>query len=268
MGQLGYTVNEAQTAASRAVAQPQTLDPSLSTDFGSLSQSDRAAVEQYQSARPEQGAPPGLPQHSRPLTQEEIELLRPREEREPILPRIFGQIGRDVRRSLTQEPSTPAQPSPFYSSPTPSPGASAGQQIAQSQQATPPAPQNQQPTTGFNPAMAGPRPGIDDPNAMTPATAPAVQRAIEVAKSRSAPQMASTQTAPETAAPQSDFIHSLIRGRFGDAAKGNPMDDRLTALQEARDKSGEARASGGSVGGKDAALHKALEIIHHLIRTR
>lgn len=93
----------------------------------------------------------------------------------------------------------------------------------------------------------------------------AVEQAIAIAKDR-APAMAAADTS--RAAPQSDLLHTLIRGRFGDAAKGNPMDDRLTAFQEARDKSGEARASGGAVGGKDAALHKALEIIHHLIRTR
>lgn len=93
-----------------------------------------------------------------------------------------------------------------------------------------------------------------------------VQRAIALAK-QNAPQMAASQTAPQTA-PQSDALHSLIRGRFGEAAKGSPMEDRLTAAQEARDRSGDSRASGGAVNNKEAALHKALEIIHHLIRTR
>ena len=92
-----------------------------------------------------------------------------------------------------------------------------------------------------------------------------VQNAISLAKRTASPQMASAQT-PDSG--PSDLLHTLIRGRFGDAARGNPMDDRLTAFQEARDKSGDSRASGGAVNGKEAALHKALEIIHHLIRTR
>ena len=39
----------------------------------------------------------------------------------------------------------------------------------------------------------------------------------------------------------------------------------------AKRKEEEGRAAGGGVGGKpdkDAALHKALEIIHHMIRSR
>lgn len=97
---------------------------------------------------------------------------------------------------------------------------------------------------------------------------PTVARAVEMSKGRgSSPQMATTQTSP-TAAAASDVLQSLIRGRFGEAGKGSPMDDRLTAFQEARDQSGEARKSGGAVGGKDQAIHKALEIIHHLISRR
>lgn len=97
---------------------------------------------------------------------------------------------------------------------------------------------------------------------------PTVARAVEMSKGRgSSPQMGTTQTSP-TAAAASDVLHSLIRGRFGEAGKGSPMDDRLTAFQEARDQSGEARKSGGAVGGKDQAIHKALEIIHHLISRR
>ena len=65
-------------------------------------------------------------------------------------------------------------------------------------------------------------------------------------------------------------LASFIRGRFGEAAKGSPYDDRLTAYQEARDKQGDNKsmASGGSIESKppkDAALHKALEIIQHLL---
>jgi hypothetical protein len=97
-----------------------------------------------------------------------------------------------------------------------------------------------------------------------PRVFPTIQRAVEVAKNRNAESAASQSQA----ATPSDLLHTLIRGRFGDAARGNPMDDRLTAFQEARDKSGDSRASGGAVNGKEAALHKALEIIHHLLRTR
>lgn len=95
----------------------------------------------------------------------------------------------------------------------------------------------------------------------------AVQEAIALAKQRSAANVAAGEGAPQRA-PQSDALQSLIRGRFGEAAKGAPMEDRLTAAQEARDRSGDSRASGGAVNNKEAALHKALEIIHHLIRVR
>lgn len=103
------------------------------------------------------------------------------------------------------------------------------------------------------------------PPSLTPST---VQRAIDVAKTRQpAPQTAS-QTASEPSA-----LASLIRGRFGEAGKGSPFEDRLTAAQEARDRMGESRASGGEVAGKsgnsrDAALHKALEIIHYMLTNR
>lgn len=99
-------------------------------------------------------------------------------------------------------------------------------------------------------------------------TAAPVQRALDVAKSRAAaPQMAS-ETASEPG-----LLAQIIRGRFGEAAKGSPFDDRLTAYQEARDRMGEARATGGEVAGKsgnsrDAALHKALDIIHYMLTNR
>ncbi len=96
-----------------------------------------------------------------------------------------------------------------------------------------------------------------------------VQQAINVAKS--IPQREASNTQTTGGGPSA--LAALIRGRFGDAAQGNPMDDRLTAFQEARDRSGEARASGGEVSAKapnnrDAALHKALEIIQHLLTRR
>lgn len=98
--------------------------------------------------------------------------------------------------------------------------------------------------------------------------APTVRRAMDVAGGGSkSPQMGTTQTSP-TAAAASDVLHSLIRGRFGEAGKGSPLEDRLTAAQEARDASGGGMAKGGAVGGKDQAIHKALEIIHHLISRR
>lgn len=94
---------------------------------------------------------------------------------------------------------------------------------------------------------------------------PTIERAVRVARDLSSGQTAAGEGRPSEAP---SALAALIRGRFGEAAKGNPMDDRLTAFQEARDKSGDSRASGGAVGGRDAALHKALEIIHHLIQTR
>lgn len=103
------------------------------------------------------------------------------------------------------------------------------------------------------------------PPSLTPST---VQRAIDVAKTRQpAPQVAA-QTADEPS-----MLATLIRGRFGEAGKGSPFDDRLTAAQEARDRMGESRATGGEVAGKsgnsrDAALHKALEIIHYMLTNR
>jgi len=152
--------------------------------------------------------------------------------------------------------------------------------------------------------MAGPAPGIDDPNALTPAMRgplqedratrarlsdlpndfgsptgsmaypsqlpsnlqpSAAQQAVSVAKSIPQRSVSNTQT---TEGPSA--LASFIRGRFGEAAKGSPYDDRLTAFQEARDRSGDSRATGGEVNGKaplnkDAALHKALEIIQHLL---
>lgn len=94
-----------------------------------------------------------------------------------------------------------------------------------------------------------------------------MQKAVTAARTAGDRAVSNTQT---TAAPSAEpsALAAFIRGRFGDAAKGSPFDDRLTAAQEARDKMGEGRATGGSVDGKppkDAALHKALEIIHHLI---
>lgn len=93
----------------------------------------------------------------------------------------------------------------------------------------------------------------------------AAQQAVSVAKSIPQREVSSTQT---TEGPSA--LASFIRGRFGEAAKGSPYDDRLTAFQEARDRSGDSRATGGEVNGKaplnkDAALHKALEIIQHLL---
>lgn len=94
--------------------------------------------------------------------------------------------------------------------------------------------------------------------------APTVQRALTASRA-AAPTVASGtgQTAsPEAASPS--MLAQIIRGRFGEAAKEDP--NKLTAAQEARDR---GMASGGSVEPKppkDAALHKALEIIHHLIR--
>lgn len=98
---------------------------------------------------------------------------------------------------------------------------------------------------------------------------PTVNRALGVA-GRAASSTAGTEERPSA---EPSALASFIRGRFGEAAKGSPFDDRLTAYQEARDKQGDNKsmASGGSVESKppkDAALHKALEIIHHLISTR
>ena len=104
---------------------------------------------------------------------------------------------------------------------------------------------------------------LEQPN--EPRIFPTVQRAVELAKNRNA-QSASTEMPSSQSAPSSDGLQSLLRGRFGEAGKGSAMEDRLTAAQEARDQSGGGMARGGTAGGgKDAALHKALEIIHHLI---
>lgn len=153
--------------------------------------------------------------------------------------------------------------------------------------------------------MAGPAPGIDDPNALTPAMRgplledratrarlsdlpsdfgsptgsmaypsqlpsnlqpAAVRQAVSVARSIPQREVSNTQT---TEGPSA--LASFIRGRFGDAAQGSPFNDRLTAFQEARDRMGDSRASGGSVDAKppkDAALHKALEIIHYMLAKR
>lgn len=99
---------------------------------------------------------------------------------------------------------------------------------------------------------------------------PTINRALNVA-GRAASSTAGTEERPT---PEPSALASIMRGRFGEAGKGSPMDDRLTAFQEARDRmeGASGRATGGAVdakgGGKDAALHKALEIIHHLISTR
>lgn len=268
MSQLGITTNEAQTMLSAAAGgSPQALDPALDADRSQpLSQSDIASAEAYRSARPEQTVPPGTPQPSRPMTQEEIALLRPVEERQPLLPRVFGQMGQDVRRALTQEPSTMPQSRPVYGSPQGSTGgASAGQQIAQQPQA--------QPTGSYYGQDDFPIGSAYEP---TPyqrtgplADRATVQRAIDVAKTRSAAPAAASEVASTQETPMG--FAQLLRGRFGEAGKGNVLEDRLTAAQEARDAAGSGMARGGTVegkAGKDAALHKALEIIHHLISTR
>jgi hypothetical protein len=111
---------------------------------------------------------------------------------------------------------------------------------------------------------------------------PIVDRALTAARRTPRAEVASSQTTgafmdPLTremvggSAPQQEQsgLAAFLRGRFGDAAKEDP--NKLTAYQEARDRMGEAKASGGSVDAKPAkgdALHKALEIIHHLISTR
>jgi hypothetical protein len=91
---------------------------------------------------------------------------------------------------------------------------------------------------------------------------PEVSRALNVAGRGAAAPTAQTQERPSG---EPTGIAALLRGRFGEAGKGSPMEDRLTAAQQERDRMGEGRASGGAVNGKDAALHKALEIIHHMI---
>jgi hypothetical protein len=97
-----------------------------------------------------------------------------------------------------------------------------------------------------------------------------MQQAVNVARNVTAPRQASAETRPDA---EPSGVASFLRGRFGEAAKGSPMDDRLTAAQIARDMQDTGRASGGKVdgakgGNKDAALHKALEIIHHMISQR
>jgi hypothetical protein len=175
----------------------------------------------------------------------------------------------------TEPSATPTQPAPAQTAATPQP----------EPVPTPvPAPQqNNVPYYGADDVPVGNasnfiQPGSDaqrfrpqyDPGQaqrFRPEPAPA-QTAVNVARSVMSPQREASNTQATNGGPSA--LAALIRGRFGEAAQGNPMDDRLTAFQEARDRSGEARASGGEVSAKapnnrDAALHKALEIIQHLL---
>jgi hypothetical protein len=298
MSQLGITVNEAQTMLSNAAGgSPQGMDPSLGEYRSeSLSEPDAAAVQRNMSIDPRSGQmpEPGYPRHSRPMTQEEIVLARPVEERQPVIPRLVDrarELVGDARRSLTQE----GEPNPqvYYGSPSTG-GAAAGSQIAQTPGMATPAPTpnaapvapNAAPMPSINLMedradrarladlpndFGSPMGGMEYPSQLPGNLSPAtVQQAINVAKRRAADTTVATgqETRAQPSAP-SDSAFSFLRGRFGEAAKGSPMEDRLTAAQEARDLSGGGMAKGGVVGGgKDAALHKALEIIHHLIRTR
>lgn len=291
MMSLGMPQAEAQTMLSNAAGGTQQgMDQSLTPEMQPLSQADAQRAQQNLQIDALSGQAPeaGYPRFQRPMTQEEIELARPVEQRQPILPRVFNQMGRDIRSLVAGEPSATAQPQTSYASPqvasptaqdvvdrareiTTTPDQTAAPITAP--QAAPQATTPTAPTTGFNPAMAGPRPGYDDPNAMTPA----IEQAIAIAKTQAQPRpvasgQSQTASGQQTAAPDTSaaatpsMLAQIIRGRFGEAAKGNPMDDRLTAAQEARDRMESGMAKGGAVGGgKDAAIHKALEIIHHLI---
>lgn len=97
-----------------------------------------------------------------------------------------------------------------------------------------------------------------------------VQAALTAARTAapSASSIAPAEARPSAASSSSEpsALARIIRGRFGEAANEDP--NKLTAFQEARDRAG-GMATGGSIEAKppkDAALHKALEIIHHLIR--
>jgi hypothetical protein len=93
-----------------------------------------------------------------------------------------------------------------------------------------------------------------------------VQRALTASRGSPRAEVSSTQM-PAAQSADTSSLASFLRGRFGEAGRGSAMEDRLTAAQEARDRMGEGMASGGQVNKphKDAALHKALEIIHHMI---
>lgn len=238
MSQLGITPSEAQTILSNAAGgSPQGIDLSLSTEQQPIDQSAYNQMPQQPATVPTDGYSPqkGIMEKIRRATEISPERLKGL----PSVadqPQTFGGIPAaaiGVPNELQSRPS----------------GAQAGNMVAASM------PQAQAPSPTTVPDMQ------DGREPVPPGQASTVQRAVQLAKTRSAAPEAQAASAQTSAAPPSDFLHTLIRGRFGDAAKGNPMDDRLTPAQE-------ARASGGSVEakpGKDAALHKALEIIHHLI---
>jgi hypothetical protein len=55
----------------------------------------------------------------------------------------------------------------------------------------------------------------------------------------------------------------------GEARDFFRADQAMQAMNKVQgDGSAEGRKAGGSVNGKDAAVHKALEIIHHMITNR
>lgn len=275
MGQLGILPGEAQTMLSNSAGgSPQGMDESLSTQQAPLSAADAATASAFRGAGLGETPPAGTPSMSRPMTQEEIVLARPVEQRTPLIPRMVQraqQIAQDARRGLTTESSTPS-PQVSYSSP--SAGASAGSQVATAIPQAAPVAQPQAATGsyyGLDGSEMSPTYGQQmyqpNENRQYPST---VERALSVSRGSPRAEVSSAQM-PAAQSADASGIASFLRGRFGEAAKGSAMEDRLTAAQEARDRMGEGRASGGSVDGKpqkDAALHKALEIIHHLISTR
>jgi hypothetical protein len=89
------------------------------------------------------------------------------------------------------------------------------------------------------------------------------------APTRSAPeQSASVQQA--AAKPQEMTLRQLWEAATasGEARDFFRADQAMQAMNRAQGGSAEGKKSGGSVNGKDAAVHKALEIIHHMITNR
>lgn len=125
-------------------------------------------------------------------------------------------------------------------------------------QVTPPAPAYSGRELGSTTASQMPQP--------SPA-ARAVATARQIAADRSAPQP-SEQAAPQQTQEAPSGLVRLVRGDFREGADQRIMD----AMRRQREESGieSGKAEGGAATGKgqnarDAALHKALEIIHMML---
>ena len=110
------------------------------------------------------------------------------------------------------------------------------------------------------------------------APAPATVRAAPVPK-QSAPAPEQSAPAPEQVAqvqqaaakPEEMTLRQLwdAANASGEARDFFRADQAMQAMKNAQgDSSPEGKKAGGSVNGKDAAIHKALEIIHHMITNR